>query len=426
MTKIRVALLGLGTVGFGTYNALTGREEKISALIGKSFELTGILIKDENKPRSIPKQTFITTHFDDLFRNGAPDVVIEVMGGIEPALSYIKKALQAGCHVVSANKDLIAKYGKELRNLALANHVRFVYEASVGGGIPILRTIKELLVGNRIESVEGILNGTSNFILTQMRTTGVSFEETLKLAQQKGYAESNPSNDIDGTDAFFKAMVLCEWIFGRQPDWKQVNVQGIKGITTEEIVLAEQLGLRVKHLVLIDRELNVEVKPVFIDSAHPLYGVENVDNAVRLKTDLLGYLTLQGAGAGAEATSSAVVEDLLSIYLTKTIKTVGHSNTDVAPVRKQQEDEQKVYLLFYENDSELVENGDFYSQLNKRGSVIATEVSPDSKKTLLLFKGDLPEDKSPTPFSKYEVKVFNRTFYTQVNGSKGTVLLLPQ
>lgn len=413
MTKIKVALLGLGTVGFGTYKALTEREEKFSALIGKSFEITGILIRNEKKPRSTHKETLLTTQFEDLFRNGAPDVVIEAIGGIEPAFSYIKKALQAGCHVVSANKDLIAKHGKELRDLALANHVRFVFEASVGGGIPILRTIKELLVGNQIESVEGILNGTSNFILTHMRTTGASFKEALELAQQKGYAESNPSNDIEGTDAFFKAMVLCDWIFGRQPDWKQVKVQGIKDISTEEIILAEQLGLRVKHLVLINRDLHVEVKPVFIDSNHPLYGVDNVDNAIRLKTDLLGYLTLQGAGAGAEATSSAVVEDLLSIFLTKTITDGGHSCTVSAPTEIQ-DNRQRVYLLFYENFS-VIEKEEFYSQLNKCGSIITTKTCSTSKKSILLFKGNLTEYKGPPLLNHYEVKVLNRTFNTKVN-----------
>lgn len=413
MTKIKVALLGLGTVGFGTYKALTEREEKFFSLIGKSFEITGILISDEKKPRAIHKESLITTQFDDLFQNGAPDVVIEVIGGIEPAFSYIKKALQAGCHVVSANKDLIAKHGKELRDLAKANQVRFVFEASVGGGIPILRTIKELLVGNQVESVEGILNGTSNFILTQMRTTGASFGEALALAQQKGYAESNPSNDIEGTDAFFKAMVLCDWIFGRQPDWKQVNVQGIKDISTEEIILAEQLGLRVKHLVLINRDLHVEVKPVFIDSHHPLYGVENVDNAVRLKTDILGYLTLQGAGAGAEATSSAVVEDLLSIFLTNTIDTGGQSCTLSAPIEKQ-ETRPNIHLLFYGNFSNI-EKEEFYSQLNKCGSIITSDTCPTSMKNIVLFKGNLTEFKGPSPISQYEVKVFNRTFYTKVN-----------
>ncbi|MFD2444791.1 homoserine dehydrogenase [Bacillus sp. CGMCC 1.16607] len=411
MKKIKVALLGLGTVGFGTYTALTEREEKFASLIGKTFEITGILIKDEEKPREIDKQTLITTCFEYLFLNEAPDVVIEVMGGIEPAFSYIKRALQSGCHVVSANKDLIAKHGKELRDLASAHHVRFVYEASVAGGIPILRTIKELLVGNQIENVEGILNGTSNFILSNMRTAGASFEKALELAQQKGYAESDPTNDIEGIDAFFKAMVLCDWIFGRQPDWKQVNVEGITNITIDEIQLASQLGLRVKHLVLINSDLHVEIKPVFVDSDHPLYGVENVDNAIRLKTDILGYLTLQGAGAGAEATSSAVIEDLLSIYLTKPINREVNINTVNTSCEKQS-DGQKIYLLFY--DKSQARSEELYSQLAKYGTILTTGYQSSSKKSYILYKGSLKEYESLIHFKKYEVKVFNHTLYANV------------
>jgi homoserine dehydrogenase len=413
MGKIKVALLGLGTVGFGTYDALTKREEQFSSLIGKSFEITGILIKDQEKTRAIQDNILITTNFEELFATEAPDVVIEAIGGLEPAFTYIKKSLNAGCHVVSANKDLIAKHGKEIKDLAVTNGVRFVYEASVGGGIPILRTIKELLAGNQIEQLEGILNGTSNFILTHMRTTGDSFQKALELAQQKGYAESDPTNDIEGIDAFYKAMVLSDWIFGKQPHWEHVNIQGIKDICIEEIQLAEQLGLRVKHLVLLDSDLNVEVKPVFVDSDHPLYGVENVDNAIRLKTDLLGYLTLQGAGAGAEATSSAVVEDLLSIFLTNNNRNLQISKPVKNSIEKQ-EGSQKVYLLFFENAPDS-EHEVFFTQLNKYGSIIKTGNHSDMKKSFILYKGDLTECDHPIPYSKYEVKIFNRSFYTKVN-----------
>ena len=156
MANIKVALLGLGPVGFGTYTALTERKDKFSTLIGRSFEIIGILIKDKEKPRSLSEGIFLTTSFEEIFAKESPDVVIEAIGGNQPAYTYIKQSLQAGCHVVSANKDLIAKHGKELRELAESNGVRFVFEASVGGGIPNLRTIKELLVGNQIEYVEGI------------------------------------------------------------------------------------------------------------------------------------------------------------------------------------------------------------------------------------------------------------------------------
>ncbi|MFP7299054.1 homoserine dehydrogenase [Neobacillus niacini] len=411
MTRIRVALLGLGTVGYGTYSALTNREERLSSLTGKSFETIGILIKNKEKPRSIDENVMVTTSFDEIIEKGNPDVVIEAMGGIEPALSYIKQALQNGCHVISANKELIASHGKEIMEIAHASGVRFIYEASVGGGIPVLRTIKELLGGNQIERVEAILNGTTNFILSHMRTTGDSFPKSLELAQQKGYAEPDPTNDIEGLDAFYKAMVLSEWIFGEQPDWEQVNVQGIKGISHEEILLADQLGLRLKHLVLIDSQLNVEVKPVFVDKDHPLHGVENVDNALRIKTDLLGYLTLQGPGAGAEATASAVIEDLLSIYLTKENKNYQYSRI----TKNTYENEaltQKVYLLFYQSTNLQKE---ITSQLHAHGDIIKTNQSSILNKSYILFKGDLTHYEHPLLINKYEVKIYNSSTSTLLN-----------
>lgn len=387
MNEIKIALLGLGTVGTGVYSSIVERKGALEELLGKRLRLSSILIKDPSKSRPTVGGVRVTSDFEKAIGEEVPDVVIEAIGGIEPARTYIIQSLEAGCHVISANKDLIARHGEELSERASEKGVRFIYEASVGGGIPILRTLRELLRINRIQHVEAILNGTSNFILSHMRTTGSSFEEALKLAQQKGYAEPDPTNDVEGLDAFYKAMVLSKWIYGVQPSWEEVQVEGIGNVLLEEIQLAEQIGLRLKHLVLLNESLNLEVKPVFVDSDHPLYGVEGVDNAVRIQTDLLGCLTLQGPGAGAEATTSAIVEDFLSIYET------GEAYRDKPAVsavtQKKQEQGDRTYLL-------IGDKADFtkdrVASLEKHGTILDRTSLRFSHASLaaLLYDGTLP------------------------------------
>ncbi|RXZ02660.1 homoserine dehydrogenase [Fictibacillus sp. S7] len=385
LSEIKIALLGLGTVGTGVYSSLLKRKPEIEQLLGKKIRLSGILIKNPAKPRSDFQKAPLYSEFEKILGKEAPDVVIEAIGGIEPAKTYITRSLEAGCHVISANKDLIARHGEELTSLAKARGARFVYEASVGGGIPVLRTLRELLRINKVQHVEGILNGTSNFILSHMRTTGSTFPEALELAQQKGYAEPDPTNDIEGLDAFYKAMVLSKWIYGEQPLWEEAEVKGIGNVRLEEIQLAEQLGLRLKHLVLLDDSLELKVKPVLVDSEHPLYGVEGVDNAVRIQTDLLGCLTLQGPGAGAEATASAIVEDFLSLYETGSVYQDKPAVSEV--VHKKQSKEGTTYLLFGEKEHI---SGDTISALQLQGAVLDTVSLPDSSLIAFLYAGDLP------------------------------------
>lgn len=388
MKEIKIALLGLGTVGSGVYSSIAERKEKLEELLGSKIKFSGILIKDLSKPRVPIDQVPLTAEFEEAIGQEVPDVVIEAIGGIEPAKTYIKHSLEAGCHVISANKDLIARHGEELAELAAANGVRFAYEASVGGGIPILRTLRELLRINKIQHVEAILNGTSNFILTYMRTTGSSFEEALALAQEKGYAEPDPTNDIEGLDAFYKAMVLSKWIYGQQPSWEEVQVTGIGGVLLEELQLGEQLGLRLKHLVVLNDSLGLQVQPVFVDSSHPLYGVEGVDNAVRVQTDLLGCLTLQGPGAGAEATASAIVEDFLSIYETRDVYT---EKPAVSGITEQPgENEESTYLLL--GDKEDFTEA-FITQLKTQGVVLEESVlsCKNGSLTGILYEGPAVE-----------------------------------
>ncbi len=240
-----------------------------------------------------------------------------MIGGIEPAKTYIEQAITKGTHVITANKELMAFHGEELRRMAELAGVRLAYEASVAGAIPVIRTIQELLQVNQVTQIHAIMNGTTNYILTQMRERKIPFEQALLEAQEKGYAESDPSNDIEGWDPFFKLMVLSDLVFDEQPNWNQVEREGIEQVTLEQLTIAEQFGLRLKLIAsLYKTELgwNAKVTPTFLSQSHPLYTVEGVDNGIVLETDLAGRLFFQGAGAGAYATASAIIEDLINIW----------------------------------------------------------------------------------------------------------------
>jgi homoserine dehydrogenase len=404
VTTLKVALLGLGTVGLGAFETITQRKEQLESLIGRSIEIAGVLIKNKEKTRDIQKSVYISKDFEEMITKKRPEVVIEAIGGIEPARSYIEYALRNGCHVVSANKDCIARHGKDLQAIARENGVRFVYEASVAGGIPVLRTLRELLAVNKVERIEGILNGTSNFILSMMRAEGATFTEALTLAQQKGYAEQDPTNDIEGLDAFYKSMILSDWVYGDQPVWDDVSVHGISSVKIEEIKAAEKIGLRVKHLVTIDENMQVKIGPEFVDSEHPLYGVEKVNNAVLIRTDLLGDLTLIGAGAGAKPTASALIEDFISLYLT---------NENPPPAHKakrpdnRKDYKEETFLLFYQN----VTKENFTQKrfdLEKKGTILKyTEMEGVA---LVLFKGSLEGYVDDKLQSVYPAKVNNVSF----------------
>ena len=211
---------------------------------------------------------------------------------------------------------MFAHHGKELLKLAEDNHVSVGFEATVAGGIPVIQTLRQLLKINRVHQIQGILNGTSNFILTEMREKKQSFAEALLLAQENGFAEADPTNDVEGFDAFYKTMILSRIAFGEEPNWKDVELEGITNITSELIEAAEKLGLRFKHIASISKEesqINAIIKPVLVDKSHPFYHVEGVQNAVNVQSDIVGGITLQGPGAGMFPTASAVIEDLVFV-----------------------------------------------------------------------------------------------------------------
>ncbi|WP_409275055.1 homoserine dehydrogenase [Neobacillus sp. SCS-31] len=316
MADIHVALLGFGTVGKGVYETIKSHQSRLKALLGKNVKVVGILVRNVEKHTLPEDDILLTSNFEDILNLPNLDVVIEAIVGREPGFSYLKKSIERGCHIITANKEMFAYHGNELLEHASRHGVACGYEATVAGGIPAIQTLRTLLNVNKIERIDGIVNGTSNYILTKMREDGVAFQEALQAAQEKGYAEADPTNDIEGYDAFYKAMVLSQIAFGEQPEWQSVKRRGISAVSHSEIGLFSEWGLRVKHVISLEkgvRGLSCSVKPVLVGPAHPLYSVEGVQNAVSIDADIVGNITLQGPGAGKFPTASAIVEDLIQL-----------------------------------------------------------------------------------------------------------------
>ncbi|NWQ44438.1 homoserine dehydrogenase [Bacillus sp. EB106-08-02-XG196] len=316
MSVIKVAILGFGTVGEGVYRTIHSHAEELQTVLGKKVEVAAILIQNKQKERDIAEDVLITSDFDEILKLQELDVVVEAIVGKEPAFSFLKKAIEKGCHIVTANKEMFAHHGKELQILAEEHNVSIGFEATVAGGIPIIQTIRQLLKINRVHQIQGILNGTSNFILTEMREKKQSFAEALLLAQVNGFAEADPTNDVEGFDAFFKTMILSRIAFGDEPVWNDVELEGITSISNELIEAAENYGLRFKHIARISKEdgqIKAIIKPALVDQSHPFYHVEGVQNAVNVHSNIVGDITLQGPGAGMFPTASAAIEDLVYV-----------------------------------------------------------------------------------------------------------------
>lgn len=315
MRKINVALIGLGTVGNGVYETIHKHEKRLQQITNSHIRISTIVIQDRNKHKKLNKNYTISTNIEDILVNKDIDVVFEAIVGKEPAFTYVKQCIKAGKHVITANKEMFAAHGSELKELAKQYEVEIGFDATTAGGIPVIQTIQQLLKVNKITKVQAILNGTTNYILTEMREKQLTFPVALKQAQQLGYAEADPKNDVEGFDAFYKLMILTELIFDKQPVWEDVNRMGIEQITTKEInKLAEK---RMKHVATVkqtENGLHATVEPITVSKEHPLYAVEGVDNGIHLQTDILGELTLIGPGAGALPTASAMVEDFCTIF----------------------------------------------------------------------------------------------------------------
>ncbi|MEG0449948.1 MAG: homoserine dehydrogenase [Lysinibacillus sp.] len=317
MAIIKAAILGFGTVGQGIYHILNEKRQELKNKLGIELEVAKILVTDASKERVPGTANLMTTSMDDVLAEPGLQVVFEAIVNEEPAYSYLKRAIEHKCHVITANKVMFAKRGTELQELAKKNGVFVGYEATTAGGVPVIKTMKNILLVNDVSRIQGILNGTSNYILTKMRAEGWSFEDALAEAQKLGYAEADPFNDVSGQDAFKKIMILSALAFGEQPDWADVEVIGIDGISAEQVKEATEKGLRYRHVAEVEKLGNgkvvAKVGPLLVDKEHPLYPVDDVNNAVALETNYIGTLTLVGPGAGMYPTASVMVEDYAEI-----------------------------------------------------------------------------------------------------------------
>lgn len=311
---ISVAILGFGVVGGGTAELLTRNADAIARRVGDTVRVKSIL-----DIRTFPDSPFadrITSDFDAILRDPEISVVAEVMGGVHPAREFSLAALAAGKSVVTSNKELVAKHGHELLAEARAHGVQYCFEASVGGGIPVITPLLEDLAVNRFSRVCGILNGTTNYILTRMFGAGKSFEEALAEAQQKGYAEKNPSADVDGYDTARKICILSALLWGVMPREEEIAVEGIRGVTPDAVRDAGAAGCSIKLLGRAEKTasgVQVLVAPHFVPAASPLCGIQDVFNGVEVTGDFVGDVMFYGRGAGAAPTASAVCADIARI-----------------------------------------------------------------------------------------------------------------
>lgn len=317
MKKINVGLIGFGNVGTGVIKILKEKKSLLSQKIGLEIDVKMICDKDISSKRSISvDKNIITRDAQKILNDPQIDIVIELIGGIHPAKEYIQEALKKGKNVVTANKALLAEEGRELFTLAKDRGKSIYFEASVGGGIPIIKSLREGLVANQFNSIYGIVNGTSNFVLSQMSEANCSFSEALKTAKLKGFAEKDPTLDIEGIDSAHKLILLTYLGFGRMVCLKDIFIEGISNISLADINYAKELGFEIKLLAIAKKEngeLEVRVHPTLIPQAHLLSSVSGVYNAIYVSSDLAGNLLFYGPGAGQLSAASAVVSDLVDL-----------------------------------------------------------------------------------------------------------------
>lgn len=317
MKKVRIAILGLGNVGSGVWKILEENREQVSIRSGYEIEVAKILVRSKNKARNVDvPDEIVTTDFNEILEDDSIKIVVELMGGVEPAKDYILKAISRKKHVVTANKFLLATQGKEIMETAKSEGVMLYFEASVAGGIPIINAISESLTANKIEEILGIINGTTNFILTKMSQEGMEFDEALKLAQELGFAEADPTSDIEAYDAMYKLAILSDLSFNSTVHVDSIYREGITGITAIDIQYAKEFGYTIKLLAIAKEkngELELRVHPAMIPSKHPLANVNDAFNAIFIKGNAVGDLMFYGKGAGDLPTGSAVVGDIISV-----------------------------------------------------------------------------------------------------------------
>lgn len=308
--KIKIGLIGLGTVGSGVFKTLKNFD---------NVEVVKIAVRNKNKKRNIEglNESIITDDAYEIVNDPQIDIVAELVGGVQPAYDLIKTAIKNGKHIVTANKELLAKHGEELFNFAEEHNKVVLYEAAIAGGIPLIMPIKTILAGNKINKIKAILNGTTNYILTKMDVQGASYSDVLKESQELGYAEADPTGDVEGFDAAYKITTLATIAFGKRVKFENVYREGITKISPEDMLAANEMGYKIKLIasaeITEDNKADVRVHPMLISKSNPLAHIDYVTNAVTLTGHPVGSVTLSGPGAGEFPTASSVVGDILAI-----------------------------------------------------------------------------------------------------------------
>lgn len=309
---INIAVMGYGTVGSGVVEVVNTNGARINQRIGDELNIKYVL--DLKDFPGNPVQEKIIHDFETIIQDDDVQIVVEVMGGIEPAYTFVKRCLQAGKSVATSNKALVAKHGAELLSIAKENEINFLFEASVGGGIPIIRPLNSSLTADEIEEITGILNGTTNYMLTKMFYEGADYDTVLREAQANGYAERNPEADVEGYDACRKIAILSSLISGQQVDFEDIYTEGITKVSRKDTMYAKKMGMTIKLLASSKRHgnhLHAIVSPALLGKEHPLYNVDDVFNAVFVRGNVLGDAMFYGSGAGKLPTASAVVADVV-------------------------------------------------------------------------------------------------------------------
>lgn len=354
---IKAALLGLGTVGGGVYKVMKKQESEMVSKIGARVQIKKIMVRNlEKAAKKVDDPSVLTNSWKDIIEDPEIEIVIELIGGIEPAKTYILEALRAGKHVVTANKDLIASEGRILMDTASERGLDFLHEAAVAGGIPIIRPLKQCLAGNHISEVMGIVNGTTNFILTKMSKEGMEFADALKLAQDLGYAESDPTADVEGLDAARKVAILASVAFNSRVTFEDVYTEGITKITSTDIQFAKEMGWDIKLLGVARNTpdgIEVRVHPMLIESTHPLASVNDSYNAVFVQGDAVQDAMFYGRGAGELPTASAVVGDVFDVVrniLSECCGRIGCTCYKELPIKKIDDIKSKYFIRMQVED----------------------------------------------------------------------------
>lgn len=376
MKKVGIAILGLGVVGSGTYKILTEHRDFYKQVHGIDFKVENVLERNRERALSLGVAAEnIASNIAEICSNSEVDIVVEVMGGVEPAKSFVLAALNAGKSVVTSNKELFCKYSHELEKAAKKNNCGLFFEASCVGGVPVIRTLLDNLQGNKITSMIGIINGTTNYILTKMSDCGASYEKVLEEAQSLGYAEADPTADVEGFDAAYKLSILSCLAFHTKIPFSKVYREGITAIDPCDIEYGKKLGYVMKLLAVgknSDSGIEVRVHPAFVNSSHPLAAVNDSFNAVYVTGDSVGDIMLYGRGAGALPTGSAIVGDIIYCATHDNFNYSTFNNTaDADPVTKFLTNYESAYYLRLDVDDKAGVLSKVTSVLSKHGISVA-------------------------------------------------------